>query len=228
MKIIKYLGLAAGVCLISVSGTGCSAETVVYECSTQSNTEDEENGLTAAKSREESEGKAGESLALPKEQESGKEAAPGGDMPKTEIVAYICGAVVSPGVYTLPEGSRVYELIGAAGGLLETADERSLNQAEMLSDGQQITVYTKEEAESLPQTNAGGTLPDSAADSGKVNLNTADIQQLTTLSGIGEARAQAIIAYRERHGGFRSVEEIMEIEGIKEKLFEKIREQIEI
>ncbi len=101
-----------------------------------------------------------------------------------------------------------------------------MNQAEVLRDGQQVVVYTKEEAVDLPVPDSGAGK--SGSNGKNVNLNTASAEELMTLSGIGEARAQAIIAYREQHGGFRSIEEIMEIEGIKEKLFEKIREQIEI
>lgn len=231
MKVIKYLALAAGVCLISANGTGCSAETAVYECNTKSDLADEENASASIESAEKESREGGKEETPPditKEQRTGGDSGSGIESLKTEIVAYICGAVPNPGVYTLPEGSRVYELIGAAGGLLEDADERRLNQAEVLTDGQQITVYTREEAKNLPQTETGGGSASSDAGGGKVNLNTADVSRLMTLSGIGETRAQAIIAYREQHGGFRAVEEIMEIEGIKEKLFEKIREQIEI
>lgn len=141
------------------------------------------------------------------------------------IVVHICGAVANPGVYTLSKGSRVWQLIEAAGGLTEEAQESSLNQAATLQDGQQIIVCTEEEAAQLAaKADAGGQNGQYA----KVNLNTADETTLQTLSGIGEARARAIIAYREAHGGFRSTEELMEIEGIKEKLYEKIKEQIEI
>jgi competence protein ComEA len=138
------------------------------------------------------------------------------------VVVYVCGAVRNSGVYELPEGSRVCDALAAAGGLAEDADERSLNQAEPLEDGLQITVYTKEEAEALPLSG------EAASGNGKVNLNTAGIEQLDTLPGVGEARAKAIVQYREEHGSFSRIEEIMEIEGIKEKAFEKIRELIEV
>lgn len=154
------------------------------------------------------------------------------------IQVYVCGAVVSPGVYTLPEGSRVYEAVAMAGGLLETAEPRALNQARLLSDGEQITVLTVEEAESgegfLPEgsegASDGGTSFGEPADSsgGKVNLNTADEAGLMTIPGIGESRAKAIIAYREKNGKFQSIEEIMEIDGIKEKMFEKIKDSITV
>lgn len=136
-----------------------------------------------------------------------------------------------PGVYTLPGGSRVVQAVEAAGGFLPDAEEKILNLARKIEDGEQITVWTREEAENMeitetPQQNTGGT--EQASGSGKVNLNTAGKEELMTLSGIGESRADAIIAYREANGPFGSVEEIMNIEGIKEKMFEKIRGSIEV
>ena len=153
-------------------------------------------------------------------------------VPEETVQVYICGAVVSPGVYLLPAGSRVIQAVEASGGFLPDAEEKILNLARKIEDGEQITVWTREEAKELlkaqaPIQHAGDkTMPDSG--SGKVNLNTAGKDELMTLSGIGESRAEAIIAYREAHGPFRAVEEIMNIEGIKEKMFEKIRGSIEV
>ena len=151
--------------------------------------------------------------------------------PEETVQVYICGAVASPGVYTLPGGSRVVQAVEAAGGFLPDAEEKILNLARKIEDGEQITVWTHEEAENMeitetPQQNTGGT--EQASGSGKVNLNTAGKEELMTLSGIGESRADAIIAYREANGPFGSIEEIMNIEGIKEKMFEKIRGSIEV
>ncbi|QOV18349.1 helix-hairpin-helix domain-containing protein [Blautia liquoris] len=149
------------------------------------------------------------------------------------IYVYICGAVENPGVYELSTGSRVYQLIEAAGGLLSDADTRVLNQAETLTDGMQVTVYTQEETKDMPAAAVSSVSdPDTAGGPGtkdtKVNLNTAGMDALMTLSGIGEARAKSIIDYREKHGGFDRIEDIMQIEGIKEKLFEKIKDQIDV
>ena len=138
------------------------------------------------------------------------------------VFVYVCGAVHAPGVYELPDGSRVFEALEAAGGLTEEADEKCLNQAELLRDGQQITVYTEEEAELIPSA-TGET-----AGTGKINLNTAGKESLMTLPGIGEAKAEAILQYREKNGCFLNIEEIMQIEGIKEKVFEKIKDLIEV
>lgn len=164
------------------------------------------------------------------------------------VCVHVCGEVASPGVYTLPAGSRLYEAIEAAGGILESGAGEQLNQAAQIGDGQQIYVPSREEVRQGMMSGAaaqdtagggdaaGGRMPDgrcypaqdTAADDGKVNLNTASREQLMTLSGIGEAKAAAIIAYREEHGGFRKIEELMEVEGIKEGVFNKVKDQIRI
>lgn len=219
MKFIKGLFLAISLCSVLTISVGCTQETTVYEL------QDEKNQGDIPKTPDSEEDSKEHTV---KTAESSEQSMVDADTEgrSAEVVVYICGAVASPGVYTLPDGSRMYELIEAAGGLLEEADNRVLNQAEVLRDGQQVVVYTKEEAVDLPVPDSGAGK--SGSNGKKVNLNTARAEELMTLSGIGEARAQAIIAYREQHGGFRSIEEIMKIEGIKEKLFEKIREQIEI
>lgn len=150
-----------------------------------------------------------------------------------DIYVHVCGAVVSPGVYMLKSGSRIYEAVEAAGGLTSEAAGESLNQAAALEDGQQIYVLSKEEmiqgntTEGMSGASAQGADTQNQ-DDGKVDLNTASKQQLMTLSGIGEAKAMAIINYREEHGGFRKTEELMEVEGIKEGIYNKIKDQIKI
>ena len=142
-----------------------------------------------------------------------------------DIYVHVCGEVNQPGVYCLPAGSRLYEAIEAAGGLKEGAAAESLNQAQEAKDGQQIYVPSIEE--SLKEGVSGEGEPAEASD-GKINLNTAAKEQLMTLTGIGEAKAAAIIRYREENGGFQSIEELMEVEGIKEGVFNKIKDQIKI
>ena len=146
------------------------------------------------------------------------------------IWVYVCGAVNHPGVYQLAEGSRVCEALQCAGGLKEDADERSLNQAQVLEDGQQIIVLTVEETKNTGSGTAAGSGSGSNAGgssgNAKVNINTAGREELMTLPGIGEARAEAIIAYREENGAFQSAEEIMKIEGIKEKSYAKLQDKI--
>lgn len=141
------------------------------------------------------------------------------DEPQESIFVYVCGEVSSPGVYELPADSRVYEAVQAAGGMKETAAATYLNQAEKISDGQKLYVPSLEEAVS-------GQEISEEADDGKVNLNTATKEELMTLSGIGEVKAEAIIRYREEKGGFTSVEELKEIEGIKDGVFNKVKDQV--
>lgn len=198
---------------LSDSTGGSTAETV-----SENQKEMDEEQTVSGKS-------AGETTGIPEKREV-QEAAP-----EETVQIYICGAVVSPGVYTLPGGSRVVQAVEAAGGFLPDAEKKILNLARKIEDGEQITVWTREEAENMeitetPQQNTGGT--EQASGSGKVNLNMAGKEELMTLSGIGESRADAIIAYREANGPFGSIEEIMNIEGIKEKMFEKIRGSIEV
>ncbi len=145
------------------------------------------------------------------------------------IYVYVCGAVQTPGVYELQDGMRVYEALAAAGGFREDADTGWLNQAALVQDGQRLYVYTQEETQTLSadasQMEVDGLVSGSTAN-GKVDLNTASKETLMTLPGIGEARAEAILAYRSEHGRFASIEEIQNISGIKSALFEKIREKI--
>lgn len=150
-----------------------------------------------------------------------------------EIYVDVCGAVARPGVFALESGSRVYQALEAAGGILPEGSAVFINQAQILTDGQQVYVPTQKEAEqqgaSPPGLSAGGASAGSGDETGgKVNINTADETQLTTLSGIGPSKAQAIIAYREENGGFSSIEEIMNVQGIKEGTFGKIKDDIAV
>lgn len=136
---------------------------------------------------------------------------------------YICGAVVKPGVYTLPQGSRIYEVIQAAGGLCDDAEDTFVNQAEPVSDGMMIRIYTKEEAELQKEMPA-----DNMQSDGRVDINAAGVTELMTLPGIGSAKAEAIVSYRTENGEFSNIEDLMEIPGIKEGIFAQIREHIKV
>lgn len=144
----------------------------------------------------------------------GEEAPDGGEL----LVVYVCGEVNCPGVYELEPGARVYQALEAAGGLTAEADPALVNQAKLLADGEQITVCR-----------TGETPPASAQEQGGlVNLNTADKERLMTLTGIGETRAEAILAYRREHGSFKTTEELMQVDGIKEKTWDKLKEEITV
>lgn len=144
---------------------------------------------------------------------------------KTEenIYVYICGQVNAPGVYELSADSRLYEALEAAGGMTETAADTYLNQAQKLEDGQQIYVPSREETKGQASTDTP-SLPEDD----RVNLNTASKEELMTLSGIGEAKADAIIRYREDKGNFQSTEELKNVEGIKDGVYNKVKEKIKI
>ena len=144
------------------------------------------------------------------------------------IKVFVCGAVMHAGVYSVPAGSRLGEAIELAGGMSDDADPDYLNQARVLADGEQIRVPTRAETEGMQppavQTAAGG----GGSSDGKVNINTADIEELQTLSGIGETRALAIISYREANGAFERIEDIMNVSGIKTALFNAIKDDITV
>lgn len=132
-----------------------------------------------------------------------------------QIYVYVCGAVNQEGVYELPSGSRVYEAIEDAGGFREDADKSTVNQAEVLEDEERVYVPV-----------IGEAVQEAANQDGKININRASKEELMTLPGVGASRAESIIQYREEHGAFRQIEDIMQVSGIKEGLFEKIKDRI--
>lgn len=146
------------------------------------------------------------------------------------ILVHICGAVLAPGVYELEAGSRIYQLIELAGGFTPDAAEGYLNLAGNLYDGQKIVVPTVTEAadDRYGQKEPAVGTGEPAVDDRLVNINTADKALLMTLPGIGEAKAAAIIARRTEHGEFRTKEEIMQVPGIKEAAYEKIKSLITV
>lgn len=141
---------------------------------------------------------------------------------KEQIYVYVCGAVVKAGVYAMPKDSRIYEAIQMAGGFTEQAGIAQINQAEVLEDEAYIYVPTKDEAAS------GAVSGKQTGQDTKIDLNRADKDELMKIPGVGEAKASQIIQYREEHGRFKKIEDIMNISGIKEGLFEKIRDYIKI
>ena len=160
------------------------------------------------------------------------------------IYVDVCGAVANPGVFQLAAGSRVFQAIEAAGGYLPKAVQNCVNRAGVLTDGQQLYILTQEEMEQQgldPAEMAGASdgqmngsagtgqntgIAAQAQQDNRININTADVTQLTTLTGIGATRAQAIIAYRQENGPFAAIEDIMNVQGIKEGTFAKIKDEI--
>ena len=137
---------------------------------------------------------------------------------QAQIYVYVCGQVKSPGVVCLSMDARVYQAIEAAGGLTDEAAEGMINQAELLVDGQMVYV---------PMEGEDYTMAVSQGD-GKININTASKDELMTLPGIGESRAEDIIAYRDGIGSFQTIEDIMQVSGIKESAFAKIQNYIKV
>jgi competence protein ComEA len=136
------------------------------------------------------------------------------------LTVHVSGAVRYPGVVLLVEGERVIDAVEAAGGPLPEADLEALNLAQAVQDGQKISVPVR-----------GGDSAVAASmneESGRINLNTASRRELEELPGIGPTLAERIVTYRERKGGFRSVEELKQVSGIGPKKFEEIRDLVEI
>ena len=176
--------------------------------------------------------------------DNGSEAVSDKEMQQAMIYVDVCGAVANPGVFQLAAGSRVFQAIEAAGGYLPEAALTCVNRAGVLTDGQQLYILTQEEMERQgldPAEMAGasdGQMKGSAGtgqntgmtaqvqQDNRININIADEAQLTTLTGIGATRAQAIIAYREENGPFAAIEDIMNVQGIKEGTFAKIKDEI--
>lgn len=137
------------------------------------------------------------------------------------IWVHVCGQVKEPGVYSFPEGSRVFDAVEAAGGFTEAADMNSINLAMSLVDEGKIYIASREE-------DTESNNPAESQSDGRINVNTATLDDLMTLPGIGEKRAESILKLREEKGSFQTVEELLEAEGIKEGIFEQIKDFIKV
>lgn len=137
------------------------------------------------------------------------------------IYVYVCGAVMEPGVVELAEGSRAEDALRAAGGFAEDAQTDYVNLAAKVSDGEKLYFPNTDQARTMAEEERAEAL-------GLVNINTADAATLCTLPGIGGARAQDIISYREEHGAFQSKEDIMKVPGIKTAAYGKLQDKITV
>lgn len=145
------------------------------------------------------------------------------DDSNTDIYVHICGAVINPGVYQVPIGTRVYQALELAGGSSDDAYLSGINLADKLADGQKVYIPAEgENAEGILSIDSGGV------QSVMININTASEAELMTLPGIGQSRAKDIINYRVKNGLFESIDDIMKVSGIKEAAFEKIKDLIKV
>lgn len=210
---------------------GCGRKEGVFYAQTQDVQEAEPELTEPSAGREAKKSEGQEDCPAASEDGSGQERKTAPDGAGAEADAqfcfvHICGAVAEPGVYRVPEGSRLYEVILAAGGLGEDACDYTVNQAQEVTDGMQIYIPTREEAqdaEAFP-----GTAAEPDGEERTVDLNRATREQLMTLPGIGESRAEAIIAYREEHGGFSDTTELLKVRGIKQGIYEQVKDLIRV
>lgn len=199
MKKMKAVWFSALAAVLVAAGCAGKDEESLEELSVSAESETEEEG------------------AVPQEEQE----------PAETVYVYVCGAVNAPGVYELNEDARVFEAITLAGGMTAEAAPEAVSQARTVADGEQIYVPTVREVQ-MQGSGVEDIVTGNADVSGKVNINTAGKEELMTLTGIGEAKAQSILDYREEHGQFGSIEDLMLIEGIKEGVFNKIKEDITI
>lgn len=144
-----------------------------------------------------------------------------GNMSEDEIVVDVKGAVVRPGVYAMEEGTRVDDVITEAGGMTEEADPHSVNLAQILQDEMVVLVA------GTPEDGEAGSRS-SGMDNGKIRINQASMEEIQTLNGIGPSKAESIMKYREEHGPFGSVEELLDVPGIGEKTLDQLKEFITV
>ena len=156
------------------------------------------------------------------------------------LIVYVCGAVSEPGVYELSFGSRINDAVIAAGGFSEEADTTYVNLAAEISDGAKLRIPTLVETEEIKGKGnvlseefysfdkTGLDVETKSVNSGLININSATEEELTTLPGIGDSIAARIVKYRQQNGKFNSIEDVMNISGIKDKLFSKIKEYITV
>ena len=160
-----------------------------------------------------------------------------------EIVVDVKGSVKKPGVYKIKENSRVTDAIDAAGGLSKNANTRFINLSKLLSDGDVVVIYSNVEIEDAKKEdkivvetpciceevkNDACYKEETTNTNKKININTATINELMTLTGIGESKAKLIIEYRTQNGNFKDIKDIMKVKGISETLFSKFKENITI
>lgn len=133
------------------------------------------------------------------------------------MFVHICGEVQIPGVYEMPKGSRIVDVVNAAGGFKKEANVDLVNLAKEVEDGMQVMI---------PSINVMVEQNGASKEAGKIDINNASLEELCSIPGVGESRATDIIRYREENGAFKKIEDIMKVSGIKQGVFEKMKEKI--
>lgn len=146
---------------------------------------------------------------------------------QSKIFVHIAGAVKSPGVYELDEDARLYQLVEIAGGMTKKAQKDSVNLAEKLTDGQMVLILTKNEYQKQ-RADSEDKAEQSSQENDLLDINLATVEELMGLSGIGETKAKAIIAYRDENGAFQTIEDIKKVSGIGEATFNNIKSEITV
>ena len=218
------------------------AESLEEKTSGQKSKKDTDEKKADTEDRQNDDGSSAESWKKQAESDgsdagNGTEINSTGETQPEMIYVDVCGAVANPGVFQLAVGSRVFQAIEAAGGYLPEAVQNCVNRAGVLTDGQEemerqgLDPAEMAGASDGQMNGSAGTgqnagLTVQAQQDNRININTADEAQLTTLTGIGATRAQAIISYRQENGPFAVIEDIMNVQGIKEGTFAKIKDEI--
>ncbi|USG63910.1 ComEA family DNA-binding protein [Brevibacillus ruminantium] len=166
---------------------------------------------------------------------------PPSDTPSPPPLLYVDvkGKVKQPGLYTFPQGARVADAVTKAGGVLPEGDVERINLAELLTDGSAVIIPERGARSACEQQEVHSALtapaspitangPSASGETKGVNLNTASLEELMTLPGVGEARAKAILQYRNEKGGFRSSDELKKISGIGDKMYDRMKDQVRV
>ncbi len=256
IRALLHASLLCTLILIVLSLGSCGRDSPIYltadELSSDTGSEEAGDGRIRDANSDDKVAADGDVTGLEDGSDGGTADAASADGEGITLYVYVCGAVQAPGVYELDAGSRICDAIDAAGGLSADACTTYWNQAASLTDGQMINVPTQAEVdEGLVQDAgtdgtagtatgvAGSSATDGSADAagtdsasgsadGRININTASQDELTQIPGIGVTRAQAIIAYREEHGAFASIEDITNVSGIGDGLFAKMKDSITV
>lgn len=223
IKITAYMFIVwAAFC---TSFIGCSSEPRMYlEAKQQEGQTQPDRSREAAESAEQNDADAADAASDP-------DSNPSSGSKAGTCFVYVCGAVKKPGVFEVPVGSRIYELITLAGGLKKNASVKGLNQAQPVADGDMIEILTRAQQRKTDQAGKGSAdtgISTGTAQDGRINLNTASAAELMTLNGIGEVKAANIIAYRQENGPFSAIEEIKNVSGIGDGVYTQIQDKITV